>query len=210
MVQPNRTGPPPAILGFEHVRRFWQPDCDAYVAKILPGEYYVTRGGEWIVTVLGSCVSACIRDPRTGVGGMNHFMLPEVGGQRWQDTDVDLAHRYGSFAMEHMINDILKQGAERTRLEVKIVGGGQILAQMTDIGARNIEFVREYLLREGFLVSGENLGGMHPRKVFYDVSSGRVRVKKLPVQSGASIASEEMGYRRVIETKKVTGEVELF
>jgi chemotaxis protein CheD len=210
VLQPNRFVQPPAIRGFEHVRRFWQPDYGAFVAKILPGEYYVTRGGEWIVTVLGSCVSACVRDPVAGVGGMNHFMLPEVVNQAWKNTGVDLAHRYGSFAMEHLINDILKQGAQRNRLEVKIVGGGQILANMTDIGARNIEFVRKYLLREGFLVSGENLGGTNPRKVFYDVSTGRVRVKRLPAQTGMSIVQEELGYRRVIESRKVTGDVELF
>jgi len=202
--------PPGVVSGFEHVRRFWQPDFDSYVAKILPGEYYVTRGGEWIVTVLGSCVSACIRDSRTGVGGMNHFMLPEVGREKWDRTDVDLAHRYGSYAMEHMVNDILKLGAERTRLEVKIVGGGRILANMTDIGERNIAFVRDYLEREGLPISGEDVGGFNPRKVYYDVKTGKVRVKKLPAQSRETIANEELGYRRGIDTRQVTGEVELF
>lgn len=202
--------PPRVVTGFEHVRRFWQPDFDSYVAKILPGEYYVTRGGEWIVTVLGSCVSACIRDPRTGVGGMNHFMLPDGDREKWDKTGVDLAHRYGSYAMEHMINDILKHGAERTRLEVKIVGGGRILAQMTDIGERNIGFVRQYLKQEGFLIAGEDVGGHNPRKVYYDVATGRVRVKKLPAQSRETIANEELGYQRGIRTGKVTGEVELF
>ena len=201
---------PRVVPGFEHVRRFWKPDFDSYVAKILPGEYYVTRGGEWIVTVLGSCVSACIRDPKAGVGGMNHFMLPDNNREKWGHTDVDLAHRYGSYAMEHMINDILKLGADRTRLEVKIVGGGKILAQMTDIGDRNIAFVREYLQREGFLIAGEDVAGPHPRKGYYDVLTGRGRVKKLPAQSRESIAVEELGYQRVIETKKVTGDVELF
>lgn len=204
------SAPPRVVRGFEHVRRFWQPDFDSYVAKILPGEYYVTRGGEWVVTVLGSCVSACIRDPKAGVGGMNHFMLPDSNREKWGRTDVDLAHRYGSYAMEHMINDILKLGADRTRLEVKIVGGGRILSQMTDIGERNIAFVREYLQREGFLVAGEDVGGPHPRKVYYDALTGRVRVKKLPAQSRESIAVEELGYQRVIETRKVTGDVELF
>lgn len=202
--------PPQVVRGFEHVRRFWQPDFGSYVAKILPGEYYVTRGGEWIVTVLGSCVSACIRDPEAGVGGMNHFMLPDSNRERRGHTDVGLAHRYGSYAMEYMINDILKLGADRTRLEVKIVGGSRILAHMTDIGQRNIAFVRQYLQREGFLIAGEDVGSPHPRKVYYDVLTGRVRVKKLPAQSRESIALEELGYQRVIETRKVTGDVELF
>jgi chemotaxis protein CheD len=137
-------------------------------------------------------------------------MLPEAGASgRWGDT-VDLAHRYGSFAMEHMINDLLKLGASRTRLEIKVVGGGRMIDHMSDIGARNVEFVREYLLKEGFLVSGEDLGGNNPRRVVYDVATGRVRVKKLPLQSGRTIAKEEMGYRHVIQEKKVTGDVELF
>lgn len=202
---------PKAIRGFEHVRRFWQPQYRAYVAKVLPGEYYVTHGGEWIGTLLGSCVSACIRDPAVDVGGMNHFMLPEGGCvERWGDTDVDLAHRYGSVAMEHLINDLLKQGAERGRLEVKLVGGGRMIEHMSDIGARNIEFVREYLNKEGYVVTGEDLGGTNPRRVYYDVLTGRVRVKKLPPHGSKGVASEELGYRRVIGTQKVTGDVELF
>ncbi len=211
MTASRQRTPPSTVPGFEHVRRFWQPQYDAFVAKVLPGEYYVTRGGEWVGTVLGSCVSACIRDPQARVGGLNHFMLPDAGdGGRWGNSDVDLAHRYGSYAMEHMINDLLKLGARRTRLEIKLVGGGRMIEHMSDVGARNIEFVRSYLLKEGFLVAGEDLGGAHPRRVVYDVDSGRVRVKKLPLQSGRTIAREEMDYRHVIREQKVTGDVELF
>lgn len=209
-----RQKPPPApapLPGFEHVRRFWQSEFRAYVAKVLPGDYYVTRGGEWVGTVLGSCVSACIRDPLAGVGGLNHFLLPEGTEQeRWGNSDVDLAHRYGSFAMEHMINDLLKLGACRTRLEVKLVGGGSMIEHLFDIGARNIEFVRAYLLREGYRIAAEDLGGTHPRRVVYDVRSGRVRVKKLPLRVSRKIARNEMDYRRVIGARGVAGDVELF
>lgn len=209
--EPQNPAPPPVVDGFEHIRRFWQPDYESFVAKVLPGQYYVSRGGEWIITVLGSCVSACVRDPVRRVGGMNHFMLPHLqGGERWNETRVNPASRYGSYAMEHMINDILKLGGQRRRLEVKIVGGGRILDHGSDIGARNIDFVRAYLGREGLLLSGEHLGGDSPRKVYYDVVSGRVRVKLLPVQDSQAVASEELGYRRVIERGPVTGDVELF
>lgn len=202
---------PPAMRGFEHIRRFWQPEYQAFVAKILPGEYYVTRGGELIGTVLGSCVSACVRDPKAGLGGMNHFLLPEdARGGRWGDSDVALAQRYGSYAMEHLINDLIKHGGERARLEIKLVGGGRMLERMTDVGARNIDFVRGYLQREGFRLAGEDLGGSHPRRVFYDVVTGRVRVKKLPVRIGENIVNDELGYRRGLAGRNVAGDVELF
>lgn len=201
---------PPAMSGFEHIRRFWQPEYQSFVAKILPGEYYVTRGGELIGTVLGSCVSACVRDPSVRMGGMNHFLLPEDAGGGWSDSGVGLAHRYGSYAMEHLINDLLKHGADRSRLEIKLVGGGRMMERMSDVGARNIDFVRHYLQREGFRLAGEDLGGNHPRRVFYDVVTGRVRVKKLPARVGENIVNEELGYRRGLESRKVAGDVELF
>lgn len=210
MTQRERT--PAAVLpGFEHIRRYWHPEHRAHVAKILPGEYYVTAGDDWILTVLGSCVSACIRDPILKVGGMNHFMLPDKGPQeRWKQTDVDSAYRYGAYAMEHMINDLLKSGARRNRLEVKLAGGGHVLENMSDIGARNIEFVRGYLRREGFRVAGEDLGGAHPRNVHYHVATGRMRVRKLTGTDRLAVASEERSYRRSIDIQPVAGDVELF
>src|ERR1700693_3574707 len=94
-------------------------DCDA--AKILPGEYFFTHKDMMIVTVLGSCVSACIRDRVSGIGGMNHFMLPDGGGEN--DSPVSASMRYGSYAMEVLINDVLKAGARRENLEAKVFGG---------------------------------------------------------------------------------------
>ena len=135
-----------------------------------------------IVTVLGSCVSACIRDPIRGIGGMNHFMLPagqRDDADRWQHGCLDAAARYGNYAMELLINTILKHGGNRAHLEVKIVGGGRILTHMTDIGQRNITFVRDYLRTEGLQVIAEDVGDIHPRKVYYLPSLGKVRMQKL-------------------------------
>jgi len=128
------------VRGFEHLRRFHEPNTGHMSVKILPGEYYATAQDEVITTVLGSCVSACIHDPDARVGGMNHFMLPEpaTNGGRWGDTAAGRSARYGSDAMEQLVNTVLKAGGERGRLRVKIFGGGRILAQMTDIGKRNI------------------------------------------------------------------------
>src|SRR5687767_8370950 len=111
----------PAEAGFDSIQRFWDTATAAWTAKILPGEYYVTRHDEIIATVLGSCISVCIRDPIAGVGGMNHFMLPEERVARdYKDPLAGLATRYGSHAMERLINDLLKLGAQRSRFEIKM------------------------------------------------------------------------------------------
>lgn len=118
------------LSGFEGIQRYWDRERQMPAAKILPGEYYVSNQNELITTVLGSCVSACIRDPVAGIGGMNHFMLPnsERGNWNGKHSIASNATRYGNFAMEHMINDILKHGGERGNLEVKVFGGGKSLA----------------------------------------------------------------------------------
>ncbi len=204
---------PPALPGFQRINRYWDPMHAIFAAKLLPGEYYVTREDESVVTVLGSCVSACVRDPLMGIGGMNHFMLPanqsDPSSGKW-GGDLDASTRYGSFAMERLINDILKHGGIRRNLEVKVFGGGRILAHMTDIGLRNIEFVRHYLLMEGLRIAAEDLGEIYPRKVYYFPATGKVRVMKLRSLHNNTIVDRESAYRQEIEKKPVTGDVELF
>lgn len=205
--------PPPPLAGFERINRYWDPVHAMHAAKILPGEYYVTRHDEGIVTVLGSCVSACVRDPIMGIGGMNHFMLPvnqnDPSSGKW-GGDVDASTRYGSFAMERLINDILKHGGVRKNLEVKVFGGGRILAQMTDIGKRNIEFVRQFLALEGFRIASEDLGDVYPRKVYYFPATGKVRLMKLRSLHNNTIVEREVAYQHELEEKPVAGDVELF
>ena len=166
--QKNLPKPDKPLRGFEGINRFWDRQREIFAAKILPGEYYVTTQDELISTVLGSCVSACIRDPAMRIGGMNHFMLPS-GNSESRHVDSE-ATRYGNFAMEKLINDILKNGGRREQLEVKVFGGGNVLKNMgaTDIGGGNIRFVREYLKMEGFKIISEDLGDIYPRKVIYD------------------------------------------
>ena len=204
---------PAALPGFEHLQRFWEPDTERWTAKILPGEYYVTRSDEAITTVLGSCVSACIRDPVEGVGGMNHFMLPQesmTGSNSWLNDAVGLATRYGSYAMESLVNDLLKLGAARNRLEIKIFGGGRILTSMTDVGQRNINFIRGYVRIEGYAVAAEDLGGSQPRKIVYFPAQGRVRVRRLRAIENRSIADREQIYLDALGKQPDGGEVELF
>jgi chemotaxis protein CheD len=210
----TRREEPPRVPGFEHIQRFWEPDTRRWTTKILPGEYYVTGSDEAITTVLGSCISACIRDPKRGVGGMNHFMLPDdtatPGSGTWLQPEVRLATRYGSYAMESLINDLLKLGAARNRLEIKLFGGGRILASMTDVGRRNIDFIRGYAKLEGYAVSAEDLGGVQPRKVVYFPADGRVRVRRLRAIESRSIADREQIYLASLGKHEDGGAVEIF
>lgn len=203
---------PPALPQFEHIRRYWDPLHETFAAKLLPGEYYVSTQGEMICTVLGSCVSACVRDRVTGVGGMNHFMLPldrSRGESAWTDA-ASAATRYGNVAMERLINDLLKAGARRNNLEFKLVGGGKVLAAMTDVGHANIEFVRTYMRTEGFSVVGEDLGDIYPRKVHFHPETGRVRVKKLLSTRNDTIYARERTYLHTVNSAPQSGDVELF
>ena len=212
-VAPNDAQPEAVLPQFTHIQRYWDSEHECFAARLLPGEYYVTRHAENIATVLGSCVSACIRDARLGYGGMNHFMLPLDGsqGQSVWGAAASAATRYGNVAMERLINDILKMGGKRENLEIKLVGGGRVLAEMTtDIGARNIEFVRRYVADEGFRVLGEDLGDVFPRRVVYFPQTGRIRVRKLSAGRDETLAARERQYLQQLDTKPVENEVELF
>lgn len=200
------------VRGFEHLRRFNEPNTGHMSVKILPGEYYASVQDEVITTVLGSCVSACIHDPEAGIGGMNHFMLPEpaTGGGRWGDTAAGRSARYGSDAMEQLVNSVLKAGGERKRLRVKIFGGGRILAQMTDIGARNIDFVRRYLSAEALELIAEDVGGTQPRHVRFFPHTGRAQVRRLNGVDDRDLADRERRYLKQLANDPIKGEVELF
>jgi chemotaxis protein CheD len=183
-------------------------DCDA--AKILPGEYYHTPKDMLIVTVLGSCVSACIRDRVTGIGGMNHFMLPDGGGDA--DSPVSASMRYGTYAMEVLINDLLKAGARRENLEAKVFGGGNVLRGFVamNVGERNAQFVRQYLRAENIRIVAEDLNDIYPRKVYFFPRSGKVLVKKLKQLNNNTLVNREQDYASRLQTSPVAGDIELF
>ena len=201
------------LRGFSDINRYWDKTHDTFAAKILPGEYYVTANNEVIVTVLGSCVSACIRDKVFGIGGMNHFMLPLNKNMNSADVAaMSNAGRYGNFAMEKMINEILKNGGSRENLEVKIFGGGRVLQNMQtlDIGNGNINFVREYIKTEQLNLVGEDVGDIFPRKVIYFPLTGKVKVKKLRQMHNKTIIERENNYLSTFEAKPAESDVELF
>lgn len=180
-------------------------------AKVLPGEYYVTGHNMLITTVLGSCVSACMRDRVSGIGGMNHFMLPDGGDA---DSPVSTSMRYGSYAMEMLINRLLKAGAKRENLECKVFGGGAVIKGMTtiNVGDRNAAFVKSYLKAEGIPITAADLNSTYPRKIVFFPKTGKVMMKKLGNDSGdASMIQSENEYaKRINVVTEVTGDVELF
>lgn len=188
--------------------RYYDQRFKIEAVKILPGEYFVTGREVVIVTVLGSCVSACLYDRIAGVGGMNHFMLPDhhEGGLLSEST------RYGAYAMEMLINNLIKAGAARNRLEAKVFGAGRVLAGMTqtDVGARNASFAMHYLQDEGIPVRARDLLDIHPRKVYFFPNEGRVLVKKLKTLHNNTIAQRELEYEAMLERVKVEGSVDLF
>jgi chemotaxis protein CheD len=206
----NTADLPRSMPGFEAIRRY-RNSTGQVIAKLLPGDFYVTKNDEVLDTVLGSCVSACIRNPRTGIGSMNHFMLPRPSGHEndtWGSV-AGRATRYGSASMEQLINRILSVGGNRDDLEVKIFGGGKVLKSLMDVGEHNVLFVREFLRSEGLNVTSEDVGETCPRHVQYFPKTGRVRVRHLTSRH-ADIASHEQQYLSGLEKAPVAGEIDLF
>ncbi len=189
---------------------YFDNQLDIEAVKLLPGEYYVTTRDMVLVTVLGSCVTACIRDKLSGIGGMNHFMLPDANPDK--DNPVSTSARYGTFAMEILINNLLSLGAHRTLLEAKVFGGGNVLPNMTTtkIGERNAQFALRFLAMEKIPVAARDLVDIYPRKVYFFPKTGKVLVKKLRNIHNETIYAREKEYSARIIKEEVAGEVELF
>ncbi|MGX6571450.1 chemoreceptor glutamine deamidase CheD [Cupriavidus necator] len=182
-------------------RTYFDREFGKQAIKLLPNEYYVTREDVVLTTVLGSCVAACIRDESAGVGGMNHFMLPDDDGSA--DRMLSASMRYGSYALEVLINELLKMGARRERLEAKVFGGGAVLANMTtlNIGDRNADFVLRYLKTEEIRVAAQDLRGPHARRVSYFPVGGLALVRRLTRQDDqVLVARDERALARAIAT----------
>ena len=191
---------------------YFDRDFDRNAVKLLPGEFFVAGDDIVLSTVLGSCVSACIWDRVAKVGGMNHFMLPGSSGNASSEPDpIGLSGRYGVFAMEQLINELIKRGARKASLEVKLFGGGAVLKNFTslNVGERNAQFVLDFLRTEGIRVASQDLLDVFPRRVAFFPVSGRALCRKL-TQSDAAIVSAEQQYNAKLTTAKVGGDVELF
>jgi chemotaxis protein CheD len=172
--------------------------------KILPGEYFVYHEDILIMTTLGSCIAACLWDRNARVGGMNHFMLPEGGSD---------SGRYGSYAMELLINEMMKRGASRSAMEAKVFGGGQVISGMNtmNVGERNTAFVIDYLKTERIPILSKDVLDVYPRKVCFLPASGKAMVKRLaPANAEALVAQDRAAAQRALPASTGGGSVDLF
>lgn len=188
------------------------PEFDrGVVTTVHQGDCHVSAAPDvTFSTVLGSCISACVRDRVAMVGGMNHFLLAEQSGSARDRYGASA--RYGAFAMEQLINKVLSQGSgKKANLEIKVFGGGKINSALDDVGAKNIEFVRQFLADEGYVSISQDLGGSYARRVLFKPHSGRAFVKRLDSDAGASVATQELALakRRVVVPAAVD-DIELF
>ncbi len=189
---------------------YFERDFGKHAVKVLPGEFFVANEDVVLSTVLGSCVSACIWDPKLKIGGMNHFLLPGENGGSSTDP-MSESGRYGVFAMEQLINELIKRGARKSSLEAKVFGGGHVMRNFTTItvGTRNAEFVLRFLGTEGIRVVSQDLKDIHPRRVAFFPYSGRALCKHLK-QADSALIAEEQSYSASLTKKPVAGDVELF
>lgn len=184
---------------------FWyETQFQSEAVKVLPGEYFVHDEDLLIMTTLGSCIAACLWDRNARIGGLNHFMLPEGAGDNG---------RYGSYAMELLINELMKRGASRSSLEAKVFGGGQVIAGMEtmNVGERNTRFVLDYLRCEHIPVVSKDVLDIYPRKVCFLPASGKAMVKRLaPTRAAALLAQERAAARQAAPVATGGGSIDLF
>jgi len=173
--------------------------------KVLPGEFFVHADDILVLTTLGSCIAACLWDRERRVGGLNHFMLPDAGGAA--DSG-----RYGAYAMEVLINELIKLGASRTTMEAKVFGGGAVIGGMNslNVGERNTRFVLDYLKTERIDVVSKDVLDVYPRKVCFLPASGKAMVKRLATTNSDTLAAQELAAQKAQASGSSGGSVDLF
>lgn len=205
-----------SLMDESQICRFYNARQETSWVKINPGGVYSTDKNELLCTGLGSCISACIWDETKKIGGMNHFLLPFDGDSEvheWHPEEwLSNATRYGCYAMECLVNELLKRGAGKGNLRLKLFGGARLLNVNSRIGEKNIEFILNYVHREHLTVTAQDLGGEYPRKVIFDPLTGRAWMKRLPYENAETLKRRENQYTASLISTLRHGEhpVELF
>ena len=197
-----------AANGVRSDSSYFDPEFRAYVVPVVLGHHRISsRADDMLVTTLGSCVAACIHDPVARVGGMNHFLLPgtPAGGECF-----GIATRYGSVAMERLINDLMARGARRDRLEVKLFGASRVIDTSMDVGSANAAFALDYVQREGLALVGQDLGGATGRRIHFFPTTGKAFRRMLRPEMERETVHQEMDYLTALKGTPVEGEMELF
>ncbi|MCJ8299900.1 MAG: hypothetical protein MJK13_13340 [Pseudomonadales bacterium] len=202
----DRLAAPADFCNFTAQQSCWNDKWQCHALKIKPGEFYVSNQDIVITTVLGSCIAACVYDQSTGFGGMNHFMLPHMADQ---DNQVRCL-RYGIFAMEQLINQLMKQGSSCANLQLKIAGGGNMLAGTFYIGQQNIHFIETFITDENLHLVSSDTGGDQARRVAFFPASGKMLVNNISLRQDQRLIKEESDYRNETDHQLDTQEVELF
>ncbi len=191
-------------------KRSFNKAYGVHVVKIFSGEWGVShKHDEMFSTILGSCVSACVHDPISKIGGMNHFLLPNEGGAN-EGGGAGESARYGVYAMEMLINAMMKAGGQKNRFEFKLFGGGNVINHSAKIGSKNAAFVRKFMRDEGYSVLSEDLEGEQPRSLHYYPTTGKVMMRKLQRKEDFIIVEEESKYQRKIDKQPMESDIELF
>ncbi len=194
---------------YDGKKRYYDNICEHTIVKLYTGDCYVTaESRELLVTILGSCVAVCARDPIAKVGGMNHILLPGTGSIKLNNTTGST--RYGAFAMEKLINGLIKLGGRKSRIETKIFGGSQVMRNDSMIGNRNIKFVEEYLHNESIPILAKDVGGDLPRRIHYFPDTGKVRLRRLRRKDDLRIAAKEREFVQTKVASDSSGEIEIF
>lgn len=202
-----------ASCNFEAPISYYDKRFATDAVKLLPGQYFVTTQNKMLVTVLGSCVAACLFDPASGIGGMNHFMLPSVNKTAEEfDKMQGVAAKYGVHAMELLINDLVKAGASKKRIKAKIFGGGKVVPSFVqnDVGRFNAEFVTQFLNTERIPILASDLCDTYARKIYFFPSDGNVLMKRIHELNNATIIERETQHRWELSTRAPSGSVDLF
>ena len=204
LAQESDTSFPP-LVGFEHIQCFSDKKYNICGYRIMPGEYTVANNKAWIHTLLGSCVSACLRDPKTGIGGVNHFLLPDVSC-----PSHDSGH-YGLNAMELLINAIMNYGGQRNRLVAKIFGGASVIQGVSiNVGYKNASFIKHFLETERIPIEAEDIGGERARNIYFQPASGKVYVRYAGKHTSEVFADTENSYFNKVKKEEPESTISYF